>query len=123
MSQRTVLVMAKDRFVAVLLGGLVELSGRSAAFTKDDEPADLAVLRMRPDLVLFDCALGMSACTRIAAVARLEALPVLMFSAAHTDREAHDIAGLYGAPVFVLPIKPREFLGLIDRTLAVTTPN
>ena len=123
MPQRTVLVMAKDRFVAVLLRGLVELSGRSAVFANDDEPTDSAVRRTRPDLVLFDCALGRLACAQIAAVARLEGLPVLMFSAALTDREAQDIARLYGAPVFVLPIKPREFLGLIDRTSAVTLPN
>ena len=46
-----------------------------------------------------------------------------MFSAAHTDSEAHDIASLYGAPVFVLPVKPREFHELLDRAFSVTTPH
>lgn len=123
MLQTTVLVMAKDRFVARLLGGLVELSGRVAAFVADGEGTDAAVRRTGAELVLFDCALGLSVCSEIIAVARVDGLRVLMFSAAHTDREAHDIASLYSAPVFVLPIKPRDFLGLMDRTLAVAAPN
>lgn len=123
MLHATVLVLAKDRFIALLLGGLVELAGHRAAFRMTDECADVAVRRTRPELVLFDCALGMSACAEITAVARLEGLRVLMFSAAHTDREAHDIAGLYGAPVFVLPVKPREFIGFIDKALAVAAPS
>ena len=123
MLQTTVLVMAKDRFVATLLGALVELSGRAVVFIADDERTDGAVRRTHPELVLFDCALGLSACTEIVAVARLEGLRVLMFPAAHTDSEAHDIASLYAAPVFVLPVKPREFHELLDRALSVTTPH
>ena len=117
MLQTTVLVLAKDRFVGALLGALTELSGRSAAFRSDDESSDAAVRRTHPDLVMFDCALGIQACSEIAAIVRLEGLKFLMFSASHTDREAHDIAGLYGARWFVLPIKPREFMESLDRVM------
>jgi DNA-binding response OmpR family regulator len=123
MLQTTVLVMAKDRFIAVLVGALVELSGHAVAFTMDDESTDAAVRRTRPDLMLFDCALGRVACSEIITLARLEGLRVLMFSAAHTDREAHDIAGLYGAAVFVLPINPRDFQASVDRALSVAAPD
>jgi DNA-binding response OmpR family regulator len=123
MLRSTVLVVAKDRFVAALLGGLVELSGRRAALPMENEDTDVAVRRTGAELVLFDCALGLSVCSEIIAVARVDGLRVLMFSAALTDREAHDIARLYNAPVFVLPIKPREFLALLDRALAVSAPN
>ena len=120
MLQSTVLVIAKDRFIAALLGALVELSGRVVAFRSDDESADSAVQRTHPELVMFDCALGISACAEIAAIARLEGLRLLMFSASHTDREARDIASLYGAQCFVLPIKPRDFMESLDRALATT---
>jgi cysteine synthase len=123
MLHATVLVMAKDRFIAALFGALVELSGRIAAYRLDNEATDSAVRRTHPELVMFDCALGFTACTEIAAVARLEGLRLLMFSASHTDREASDIARLYGAQVIVLPIKPRDFIQSLDRALEVTTPS
>jgi DNA-binding response OmpR family regulator len=122
MLQTTVLVMAKDRFIAALLGALVELSGRSAVFRLDDEASDSAVRRTHPELVMFDCALGITTCTEIAALARIEGLRLLMFSASHTDREARDIASLYGAQVIVLPVKPRDFIQSLDRALEITTP-
>jgi DNA-binding NtrC family response regulator len=122
MLQTTVLVMAKDRFVAALLGALIDLSGRAVAFRADSEAIELAVHRARPELVIFDCALGISACSEIAAIARLEGLRVLLFSASHTDREAHDIASLYGAQCFVLPIKPRDFMELLDRAMESAIP-
>jgi DNA-binding response OmpR family regulator len=109
MADPTILVMAKDPFVAALLGALVEISGRKAAFPREGEPIGSALDRTAADLVLADCALGATACTSIANGARRDGSRLLMFSAAHTDREAHDIARRYGADVFVLPISPREF--------------
>lgn len=123
MLQTTVLVMAKDRFVAALLGALIDLSGRTVAFRGDNEPTDVAVHRTRPELVIFDCALGIAACSAIAAIARLEGLRLLLFSASHTDREAHDIASLSGAQCFVLPIKPRDFMELLDRAMETAIPS
>ena len=117
--QSTVLVIAKDRFISTLLAGLIELSGRRVAIRTDDEGSSSAVQRSHPALVMFDCALGITACSEIAAIARLEGLRMLMFSASHTDREARDIARLYGAPCFVLPIGPREFMASLDSALEV----
>lgn len=114
-----VLVMAKDRFVAALVGALVELSGHYAAFPLDNEAGAEALRRTRPDLALVDCALGSAVCSAVAASARVEGARLLMFSAAHTAAEARDIAGQYGAQVFVLPIRPREFAECLDRALAI----
>jgi DNA-binding response OmpR family regulator len=120
MLQSTILVMAKDRFIAALLGALVELSGHAVAFRSDDETVDAALLRSRAGLVLFDCALGIAICSEVAATARLDGARLLMFSASHTEREARDIASLYGAQCFVLPVKPREFMESVDRALGIT---
>src|SRR6185503_9031497 len=120
MSQSTVLVVAKDRVIAALLGALIELSGRRVAFRSDNEGIDSAVRRTTAELVLFDCALGISTCAEIAATARLEGARLLMFSASHTERDARDLASLYGAQCFVLPVKPREFMDLVDRALGTT---
>ena len=115
--QTTVLIMAKDRFIAALLGGLIELSGRRVEFSPDNEPSASAIRPAHAELVLFDCALGMATCSEIASVARLEGAKLLMFSASHTDREAKDIADFYGAPCFVLPVKPRDFMESLDRVM------
>lgn len=120
MLQSTILVMAKDRFIAALLGALVELSGRTVAFRSEDETVDAALRRSNAELVMFDCALGIATCSEIAATARLDGARVLMFSASHTEREARDIASLYGAQCFVLPVKPREFMESVDRVLGTT---
>ena len=122
MLQSTVLVMAKDRFIAALLGALVELSGRRVAFRSDDETVDAALRRSHAELVMFDCALGITICSEIAATARIDGARLLMFSASHTEREARDLASLYGAQCFVLPVKPREFMESVDRALGTIIP-
>jgi len=39
---------------------------------------------------------------------------------AKRPRDARDLASLYGAQCFVLPVKPREFMDLVDRALGTT---
>ncbi|HEX6052974.1 MAG TPA: hypothetical protein VFZ21_27090 [Gemmatimonadaceae bacterium] len=119
MLHTTVMVLAKDRFVAALLGALVELSGRRAAFPRESEPTVLAVQRIRADLILLDCALGAPTCRSVSSAARDAGVRVLMFSAAHTEPETRDIANYYGTDAFALPVSPREFAGHIERALAV----
>jgi len=123
MPKSTILVMAKERFISALLGALVELSGWAIAFRSDDESVDAALRRSNAELVMFDCALGIATCSEIAATARLNGARLLMFSAAHTEREARDLASLYGAQCFVLPVKPREFMESVDRALGSTIPS
>ena len=122
MLDTTVLVLAKDRFVAALLGALTELSGHTAEFPRDGESSALAVRRMHTGLILLDCALGAANCLSVSVAARQAGTRVLMFSAAHTEREANDIAHHYGTDAFVLPVSPREFTGHIDRALTVDLP-
>ena len=122
MLHTTVLVLAKDRFVAALLGALVELTGRAAVFPREGEPTTLAAQRIRADLVLLDCALGSTTCASVASAARDAGVRVLMFSAAHTAPETRDIANYYGTDAFALPVSPREFTGYLDRALAVELP-
>lgn len=122
MLDTTVLVLAKDRFVAALLGALTELSGRTAEFPRDSETSVQAARRTDADLILLDCALGAANCQSVSSAAHEAGTRLLMFSAAHTEREATDIAHHYGADAFALPVNPREFTGHLDRALAVEMP-
>jgi len=122
MLHTTVLVLAKDRFVAALLDALIELSGRSAVFPCEGESTAAAARRIHADLVLLDCALGSTTCATVSVVAGEEGLRLLMFSAAHTEGEARDIAHRYGIDAFALPVSPREFAGHLDRALTVELP-
>lgn len=122
MLHTTVLVLAKDRFVAALLGALIELSGRDAVFPQEGEATAAAARRVHADLILLDCALGSTTCATVATAARQDGLRLLMFSAAHTEREARDIAHHYGTDAFALPVSPREFASHLDRAMAVALP-
>ena len=122
MLDTTVLVLANDRFVAALVGALTELSGRTAEFPRDGESSALAARRLHTDLILLDCALGAANCLSVSVAAREVGTRVLMFSAAHTESEANDIAHRYGTEAFVLPVSPREFTGHLDRALTVELP-
>jgi DNA-binding response OmpR family regulator len=122
MPHTTVLVLAKDRFVAALLGALVELSGRAPVFPREGEPATLAAQRIRADLILLDCALGSTSCASVSSASREAGTRLLMFSAAHTEPETRDIANQHGIDAFALPVSPREFAGHLDRALAVELP-
>lgn len=53
-SDRTVLVLVRDVLGAGLLASLVEAVGREPAFPFENERADLAVERIRPDTVLLE---------------------------------------------------------------------
>lgn len=122
MPHTTVLVLAKDRFVAALLGALIEISGRTAVFPREGELTAVAARHAHADLVLLDCSLGSTTCATVAAGAREQGQRVLMFSAAHTEREARDIAHRYGIDAFALPVSPREFSGYLDRALTIELP-
>jgi DNA-binding response OmpR family regulator len=122
MLDTTVLVLAKDRFVAALLGALVELSGHTAEFPRDGESSAVAAREMHADLILLDCALGATNCQAVSRASHEAGTRVLMFSAAHTEREATDIAHRYGTNAFALPVSPREFSGHLDRALGVELP-
>ena len=117
MSDPLVLVVAKDHFIAALLGALVELSGRKSGFPADGESLEDAINRTTPDLMLVDCALGATRLTAATASARSQGVPLLLFSAAHTDREASAIASRQGAEWFVLPIRPGEFRERLNQAL------
>jgi len=119
MLHTTVLVLAKDRFVAALLGALIEISGRRAVFPREGEPTTSATQRIRADLILLDCALGASTCRSVASAAREAGVRMLMFSAAHTEPETRDIANQHGTDAFALPVSPREFASHLDRALTV----
>lgn len=120
MPDPTILVVAKDHFIGALLGALIELSGRRATFPLEGEVPAAAIARIRPDLLILDCALG-SWERGVGRGARDAGSRLLMFSAAHTQREARDIADQYGADSFVLPIKPREFAECLERALGART--
>ena len=117
MSETTVLVVAKDQFIAALLGALVELTGRKSVFPAAGDDAEHALARTTPDLMLVDCALGGSVLAESGAAARARGVPLLLFSAAHTDREVEAIAGVHRADWFVLPIRPAEFRERLDSVL------
>ena len=117
MSEPTILVLAKDQFIAALLGALVELTGRKSSFPAAGEEVEGALARATPDLMLVDCALGGSILADASSAARSRGVPLLLFSAAHTDREAEAIAGRHRAEWFVLPIRPSEFRERLDSAL------
>jgi hypothetical protein len=118
MPDRSILVIAKHSVLGALLGSLVELAGHEPVFPDLGETPSEALLRLRPSLMLLDCAHAAAWDDETYRHAALLDVPLLLFSSSRTQAEAHDIAGRRGAKAFGLPIQFRAFERLLSVSLA-----
>lgn len=108
MSTSAVLVVAEDVVIGALLASMAELAGYTPVFPKHAERALEAITRLRPPLVLLDCAHN-EACEEEAYARAAEVgSTVILFSAMHTRHEAEAIAAVRGVASFALPIRFHE---------------
>ncbi len=115
----TILIIAKEEFIAALMGALVELSGFRPAFPTADERPLEAIARARPQLVLLDCEHEAARLADIYERADGVGSRVLLFSAARSARELETFAGRWARPSFALPLGPAEFQQHLAQALEV----
>ena len=118
MQDVAVLVVAKHAVISALVGLLVELAGHRPVFPDGGE-APLAFLkRVRPRLVLLDCAHEAATQDEVYRAARAVGCGVILFSPARTQAEVDQLAARHGVRAFVLPISFSAFSHLISSALA-----
>ena len=117
MSEATVLVVAQHAVIGALLGSLVELAGHRAAFPEASEELCDAVRRVRPDLALLDSDHPNSTDSRIFDEARAVGAQCLLFSSSLSRHDTETIAASRRLPSFTLPIKFKEFVDLVERSV------
>lgn len=123
MPEVTVLVVAQHAVIGALLGSLVELAGHRAAFPEPSELICDAVTRVRPKLTLLDSDHPNSTDARIFDEVRSLGAQCLLFSSSLSRHDTETIAASRRLPSFTLPIKFREFVDLVERSVDVERPS
>ena len=118
MATGTVMIVAQHAVIGALLGSLVELAGHRAAFPEPGENIWDAVGRASPTLTLLDADHPHSTDIRVFREARTVGSPLLLFSSSMSRNETETVATSRHLPSFNLPIKYREFVDLVDQSLA-----
>jgi len=114
----TILVVEDDPDIRQLVGDLLTREGFAVEPAQDAAAMDLAMARLRPDLVILDLMLpgedGLSICRRLRAA---EPVPILMLSA--KGDEIDRVVGLeMGADDYLTkPFGPRELLARVRALL------
>lgn len=113
-SAPSALVVSTDALLAALLGAAVETLGYAAAFPAPGEPPRLALGRLRPAVVLVDCAAESCADDILGPATMLGAGLVLFGDTASTARR-RELAMRHGAALLTLPTTWREMAAVIEQ--------
>jgi DNA-binding NtrC family response regulator len=103
-----VLILARDEFVAALLGLLVELRGFQPKFPARDESPTEALARDQFHAVVVDCDHPAYNEELVAQIKRSAARPIL-FSPLRLSADVQQVAAKHGARSFTLPTDPETF--------------
>jgi len=116
-SAPSALIISTDALLAALLGAVVETLGYAAAFPGDGEPPRLALGRLRPALVLVDCADDESCANGILGPATMLGAGLVLFGdVASTDRR-QELATHHAAALLTLPTTWQEIAETIERAV------
>lgn len=103
MTVHAVLIFASDPLPAALLAAAVELSGYAPQFARPGESARVALLRVRPSLVLADCDHGEACADDFIGPALMTGARVLLFRSRRTIRDTTELAQRLGVRVIEMP--------------------
>jgi len=109
------LVLAGHPDTAALLCNYAARSGLSASIPLDDEPAEVAVSRIRPRVAIIDCDHPSASSRRLSRRLAGVRARIVLCAALHRNAEARERALRTGALYFPLPVSHRDF-ELVVRT-------
>jgi hypothetical protein len=91
-SRHTVLIFSLDSLAAALMGAAVELAGHEPHFPEPEESARLALMRVRPQVVLVDCDHEESCSENFVGPALMIGAKVVLFRSRRTARDMRQFA-------------------------------
>lgn len=107
------LILAREEFVAALLGLMVELRGLQPTFLESAERVEDAISREKPDTVIIDCDRPDCGDALLEAIRQTGAVPIL-FSPFRMQSEVRSLAARHGIRSFTLPIDADTFGRVLD---------
>jgi hypothetical protein len=111
LSRRDVLILSPDPLAAALLGAAAEVAGDQPHFPEPREAARDALLRVRPDVILIDCA-DEEACTDVfVGPALMTGARVLLVDTKHHGERGASVARRLGLEILHLPDDNELLLG------------
>lgn len=110
MSRHAVLILSADVLAAALLGAAIELAGHQPHFPETDEAARDALRRVRPRLVVVDCAHTDACKEAFVGPALMTGARLLLFSSNRHGDGGIGVARRLGLDVVHLPGDQDVFL-------------
>jgi len=117
-SRHAVLVLSSDPLAAALLGAAIELAGHVPRFPQSDEAARMALLRIRPRLVVIDCDHEDGCSDAFIGPALMTGSRVLLFRSRRTQRDVTELTGRLGLRVMDMPMEHESLTRELHRSLA-----
>ena len=116
-SAPSALVVSTDALLAALLGAAVETLGYAAAFPSDGETPRVALGRLRPSLVLVDCADDAACGAEVLGPATMLGARLVLFGDAASTAERRALADRHRATMLTLPATWQEMAATLERAL------
>jgi len=102
-SRQAVLIISADPLAAALLGAAVELAAHMPHFTRPDERARAALLRVRPRLVLIDCDHTEACSDEFVGPAIMTGARVILFRSNRTIADQKEFSERLGLQILDMP--------------------
>ncbi|MBW8768663.1 MAG: hypothetical protein JF589_02795 [Gemmatimonadetes bacterium] len=108
-----VLVLSSDPLAAALLGAAIELAGLAPRYPKLGESPRIALLRVRPRLVVIDCDHEDGCSEAFIGPALMTGSQVVLFRSRRTRRDMSEMAGRLGLRTVEMPQEHEELTSLL----------
>ena len=112
------LVLSPDPLAAALLGAAIELAGHVPRFPLSEEAARIALLRVRPRLVVIDCDHEDGCSDAFIGPALMTGSRVLLFRSRRTRRDVTELTGRLDLHVMHMPMEHEPLTRLLHQALA-----
>ena len=122
MTRSAVLIFSEDPLAAALIGAAVELIGFAPAFATDGASPRGALIRVRPRLVLVDCAHEGACGPSFIGPALMTGARVVLLGSRHSRRDPRALAASFGVRALTLPADVDAIAGLLRAELETTEP-
>ncbi len=116
-SRQAVLIISSDPLAAALLAAAVELAGHMPQFVQADERARLALMRVRPRLILVDCDHNEACGDEFVGPAIMTGASVVLFRSRRSTVDRSDLSERHGLRILDMPTEHASITSILREEL------
>lgn len=116
-SRQAVLIISSDALAAALLGAAVEFAAHMPFFVRADERARIALLRVRPRLVLIDCDHTEACSDEFVGPAIMTGARVILFRSKRTVTDQSEFGERIGVRILDMPTEHETITAVLKEVL------